>query len=104
LGDVIELVYGKGLKKEVRTGKGFPVVGSSGIVDYHSEYLVEGPGIVIGRKGTLGKVIYLWDNFYPIDTTYYVRSKVESVGLLYEYYTPDDLNRLYHLITSQQEM
>jgi len=86
LGDVIELHYGKGLKTEERSGSGYPVVGSSGIVDYHMEFLVEGPGIVIGRKGTLGKVIYLWDNFYPIDTTYYVKSKAESAGLLYEYF------------------
>ena len=92
LGDVIELVYGKGLKEELRTGSGYPVIGSSGIVGYNSEYLVEGPGIVIGRKGTLGKVIYIWDDFFPIDTTYYVKSKVESVGLLYEYFLLKTLN------------
>ncbi len=86
LGDVIELHYGKGLKTEERAGSGYPVVGSSGIIDHHTEFLVKGPGIVIGRKGTLGKVIYLWDNFHPIDTTYYVKSKVESAGLLYEYF------------------
>jgi len=92
LGDVIELVYGKGLKREIRTGTGYPVIGSSGVVGYHSEFLVEGPGIVIGRKGTLGKVIYLWDNFFPIDTTYYIKSKVESTGLLYEYFLLKTLN------------
>jgi len=86
LGDVIELVYGKGLKEEIRTGRGFPVVGSSGVVGYHSEFLVEGPGIVIGRKGTLGKVVYLFENFFPIDTTYFIKSKVNSVGLFYEYF------------------
>jgi len=90
--DVIELHYGKGLKTEERSGSGYPVVGSSGIVDYHSVFLVEGPGIVIGRKGTLGKVIYLWDSFYPIDTTYYIKSKVESVGLLYEYFLLKTVN------------
>ena len=92
LGDVIELLYGKGLKKEIRTGTSYPVIGSSGVVGYHSEFLVEGPGIVIGRKGTLGKVIYLWDNFFPIDTTYYIKSKVESAGLLYEYFLLKTLN------------
>ena len=92
LGDVIELVYGKGLKQEVRTGKGYPVVGSSGIVGYHSDFLVKGPGIVIGRKGTLGKVIYLFENFFPIDTTYYIKSKIESDGLLYEYFLLKTLN------------
>lgn len=92
LGDVIELVYGKGLKEEIRSGTGFPVVGSSGIVGYHSEFLVEGPGIVIGRKGTLGKVIYLFENFFPIDTTYFVKSKVNSKGLFYEYFLLKTLN------------
>lgn len=85
LGDVLNLVYGKALKEELRTGIGFPVVGSSGIVGYHSEYLVEGPGIVIGRKGTLGKATYLFKNFSPIDTTYYIESKNNSIGLIYEY-------------------
>jgi len=85
-------LYGKGLKKEIRSGNGFPVVGSSGIVDYHDEYLVEGPGIIIGRKGTPGKVVYLHDNFFPIDTTYYVKSKVNSIGLLYEFFLLKTLN------------
>ena len=92
LGDVLELIYGKALKEEVRTGKGFPVVGSSGIVGYNSEYLVEAPGIVIGRKGTLGKVLYLFENFFPIDTTYFVKSKSKSVGLFYEYFLLKTLN------------
>jgi len=86
LGDVIELAYGRGLKEEIRTGAGFPVVGSSGVVGYHSEFMVEGPGIVIGRKGTLGKVLYLFENFFPIDTTYYVKPRVDSTGLFYEYF------------------
>lgn len=86
LGDVIHLEYGKGLKKADRSGIGFPVVGSSGVIDYHDEYLVEAPGIVIGRKGTLGKTIYLTESFHPIDTTYYINSKVDSKGLYYEYF------------------
>jgi type I restriction enzyme, S subunit len=86
LGDLVKFEYGKGLKNSIRTGKGFPVVGSNGIVDYHSEYLVEGPGIVTGRKGTLGKVIYLSENFFPIDTTFYIRSKSISPNLYFEYF------------------
>jgi type I restriction enzyme S subunit len=92
LGDVLELVYGKALKEETRSGKGFPVVGSSGVVGYNSGFLVEGPGIVIGRKGTLGNVIYLFENFFPIDTTYFVKSKVNSVGLFYEYFLLKTMN------------
>lgn len=92
LGDVLELVYGKTMKEEMRTGKGFPVVGSSGVVGYHDEYCVEGPGIVIGRKGTLGKVIYLFENFFPIDTTYFIKSKNKSAGLYFEFFLLKTLN------------
>ncbi len=86
LGDLIKLEYGKGLKKSDRSGSGYPVVGSSGILDYHEDFLVEAPGIVIGRKGTLGETIYLTENFHPIDTTYYIKSKSESSGLYFEYF------------------
>ncbi|MBK8464974.1 MAG: restriction endonuclease subunit S [Chloracidobacterium sp.] len=92
LGDLVELHYGKGLKEEKRTGQGFPVIGSSGIVGYHSEYIVEGPGIVIGRKGTLGKVVYVYDNFFPIDTTYFVKPKDGTESMFYEYFLLQTLN------------
>ena len=92
LGDIVDLIYGKALKEEIRTGSGFPVIGSSGVVGYHSQYLVEGPGIVIGRKGTLGKVNYIFENFFPIDTTYYIKSKISSIGLFYEYSLLKTLN------------
>jgi type I restriction enzyme S subunit len=92
LGDLIKLEYGKGLKKSIRTGTGFPVVGSSGIIDHHSDYLVEGPGIVIGRKGTLGEVIYLSENFYPIDTTFYIKTKSFSPNLYFEKFLVSSMN------------
>lgn len=72
LGEVIQLVYGKPLKESDRSGTGFPVMGSNGVVGYHKEFLAEGPGIVVGRKGTAGAISYSHENFFPIDTTFYV--------------------------------
>ena len=92
LGDLVKFEYGKGLKKSLRTGEGFPVVGSSGIVDFHSKYLIKAPGIVTGRKGTLGEVIYLSENFYPIDTTFYIVSRRESPSLYFEYFLLKSIN------------
>ncbi|MDC4508899.1 restriction endonuclease subunit S [Acinetobacter baumannii] len=83
---LIDLKYGKALKQENRSGSGYPVVASSGVVGFHNEYLVEGPGIVIGRKGTLGKVYFMEDNFYPIDTSYFIKTKIPESNLLFEYY------------------
>jgi len=86
LGDIVEFNYGKTLRDQERSGFGFPVVGSSGIVGFHKDYLVEAPGIVTGRKGTLGVINYMFDNFYPIDTTFYITSKIKSSDLFYEYF------------------
>jgi len=86
LGDLIELCYGKGLKEERRMPGRYPVLGSSGVVGYHNEFLVEGPGIVIGRKGTLGVVNYVAENFFPIDTTYFIKSKTNAGKLFFEYF------------------
>ncbi len=73
LGEVLALEYGKALPERVRDGKGSPVLGSNGVVGYHSAPLVSGPGIVVGRKGTAGSVRRVDSDFFPIDTTYFVR-------------------------------
>jgi len=86
LGDLIELCYGKGLKEEKRIPGEYPVYGSNAVVGYHNEFLVKGPGIVIGRKGTLGVVNYVEENFFPIDTTFYIKSKTSAGKLFFEYF------------------
>jgi len=73
VGAVLSLDYGKGLVGESRTGTGYPVFGSSGEVGRHTKALVVGPGIVVGRKGTVGSVFWSDQSFWPIDTTYFVR-------------------------------
>ena len=55
-------------KAEQRHGN-IPVVSSSGIQSYHSEAKVEGPGVVIGRKGSLGTVHFIDCPYWPHDTT-----------------------------------
>ncbi len=73
LGDVCSFEYGKPLKKEDRQNGMYPVFGSNGIVGYHNEYLVKGPFIIIGRKGSAGAVTYSESDGYPIDTTFFVK-------------------------------
>lgn len=72
LGDILELRYGKAMKADDRTPGPYPVFGSSGVVGTHSSFLVEGPGIIVGRKGNVGSVHWSHDPFFPIDTVFYV--------------------------------
>ena len=72
--EIYELAYGKSLTKNTRNPGGkYPVFGSNGVVGYHDAFLVEGPTIVVGRKGAAGAVSFSTKPCWPIDTTYYVR-------------------------------
>lgn len=83
LGDIVTFEYGRALKEENRKEGTVMVVGSSGIVGNHNEKFVSGPGIVVGRKGTVGSVLWIDEDFYPIDTTFYIKS---DLNLYYCFY------------------
>ncbi|MBC3908229.1 restriction endonuclease subunit S [Undibacterium umbellatum] len=72
LGQVMELKYGKALPDRVRSGAGYPVYGSNGVVGFHHTPLTDGKTIIIGRKGSVGEVSFSETPCTPIDTTYYV--------------------------------
>lgn len=74
VGDVLELRYGKALKKEHRKGGPVAVVSSAGVVGWHDEALVQGPTVVVGRKGNVGSVTWVDGDAWPIDTSYFVVS------------------------------
>ena len=72
LGDVLKLEYGVSLPDRNRSPGQIPVIGSAGVVGHHDQATNDGPGIVIGRKGSIGSVTWVGEDFVPIDTTYFV--------------------------------
>ena len=74
LGDVIELKRGYDLPQKERQPGSVPLVSSSGVSDTHSVAKVKGPGVITGRYGTIGTVYYVDDDFWPLNTTLYVRN------------------------------
>jgi type I restriction enzyme S subunit len=56
LGDEVTLQRGYDLPANARTVGNVPVVSSAGISGYHTKGKASGPGVVIGRYGTLGAV------------------------------------------------
>ena len=87
--EICTLEYGASLPKRKRVDGPYPVMGSNGISGYHNEYLIEGPAIIVGRKGSAGEVVYVESNCFPIDTTYYIRRKNPG---------HTDIHYLYHLL------
>ena len=89
-GDVASLEYGKSLPVSHRRGGNVAVCGSNGVIGHHDEPLVGGPGIVVGRKGSIGVVTWMDGDFWPIDTTYYVSSR-EKMAVRWLYYATSHL-------------
>lgn len=79
LGRILRLHYGKALKADARLPGHVAVIGSSGVVGEHNKPYVSGPGIVVGRKGNVGSVVWSYSDFWPIDTTYYVETALPLV-------------------------
>src|SRR5690606_30418449 len=73
LEDLVVFQRGFDLPKDNREDGQFPVVASTGIIGTHSNYQVEGPGLIIGRSGSLGGGQYIKENFWPLNTTLWVK-------------------------------
>ena len=86
LGDLLELAYGKALRADSRHDGDVPVYGSNGEVGWHNKRLVQGPGIVVGRKGNPGVITWAAIDFFPIDTTFYVVPKDSNQNLYFLFY------------------
>ena len=75
LGEEVILNYGKSLPVKSRIQGNVVVVGSGGIIGTHNEALLITPSIIIGRKGSIGTIYWLDKPSFPIDTTFWVKSK-----------------------------
>lgn len=86
------LIYGSSLSNdEIIEGK-VPVYGSNGIIGYHNKAISKKPCIIIGRKGSFGKINYSNIECFPIDTTYYIDKTATKNNLLWLLYVLYSLN------------
>jgi type I restriction enzyme S subunit len=92
LGEVVTLNYGKSLPERYRIPGNIPIYSSAGISGWHNEPLINSKGIIIGRKGTIGKVYRSNTAFFPIDTCYYILPDDEKFDFNFMYYLLLTLN------------
>ncbi len=92
IGSVATLQRGHDItENELRDGP-YPVVSSSGVIGYHIQCTSNGPNVVVGRKGTIGKVHYLEHDFWAHDTSLYVTNfRGNNERYLYYLFTHLDL-------------
>lgn len=85
LDDVLVLQRGFDLPKSSRMEGAVPIIAATGVTGLHNEAKVRAPGVVTGRSGTIGEVLYIQEDFWPLNTALWVKDFRRSEPL-YAFY------------------
>lgn len=69
----IELQRGVDITKDTQIKGTVPVISSGGISSFHNAAIAKGPGVILGRKGSVGSIHYVEQDYWPHDTTLYIK-------------------------------
>lgn len=89
---VCKFEYGESLSVDQREEGNIPVFGSNGITGYHKNAITLSPCIIVGRKGSFGKVNWSDKECFPIDTTYFIDKNKTAENLRFIYFLLITLN------------
>ena len=94
LSELATIKYGKNQKKVVTDDKRIPIYGTGGLIGYATTSLYDKPSVLIGRKGSIGKVKYVEHPFWTVDTLFYTVINTDIVIPKYLFYSMSliDLN------------
>ncbi len=93
--DLFILQRGYDLPSQNRTEGIYPILSSSGITAYHKDFKTKGPGVTTGRSGVIGEVFYITEDFWPLNTSLFVKEfKLATPLFAYFYLKILDLNGL----------
>jgi type I restriction enzyme S subunit len=83
---VVRFAYGDSLPADREISEGVPVYGSNGVYAYHVLANTLGPAIIVGRKGSYGKVN--WSNVpcFASDTTFFIDETTTQNNLRWVYW------------------
>ena len=94
LSELATIKYGKNQKKVLSESGNIPIFGTGGLMGYATTALYDKPSVLIGRKGTIGKVKYVEQPFWTVDTLFYTIINTNLVIPKYLFYVMSliDLN------------
>jgi len=57
----------------------YPVCGSNGCIGYHAQFTTKGPGVTVGRSGSVGEVNYIYTDYWAHNTALYIKEFRRSI-------------------------
>ena len=91
LDEVLVLQRGFDLPKSDRLDGSVPIYAATGVTGFHDTAKVGPPGVVTGRSGSIGEVLYVQEDFWPLNTALWVKDFPRSEPL-YAYYLLSSLD------------
>jgi type I restriction enzyme S subunit len=92
--DFITLQRGFDLPRHSRDEGEYPVIAATGMHGSHSEFKVYPPGVITGRSGSLGEVVFVERPYWPLNTTLWVKDfKGNDPRYVYYFLKTLDLKR-----------
>lgn len=85
IGDILKILHGRNQRAVESYDGQYPILGTGGVIGKASEFLCDWECVLIGRKGTIDKPMYMDTPFWTIDTLYYSKS-AENQCVKYQYY------------------
>ena len=85
MSDLFTLQRGFDLPSQDRRDGAYPILAASGPSGFHETHMVKGPGVTTGRSGVLGRVFYVQGDFWPLNTSLWVKDYKRATPL-YAYY------------------
>ena len=84
MGEIVKIMNGKDYK-HIEKG-GIPVYGSGGIMTYIDDYIYDGESVLLPRKGSIGKIYYVNNKFWTVDTIYWTKINQKIIKPKFLYY------------------
>ncbi len=99
--DVLTIVNGKNQRTVEDKNGAYPIYGSGGIMGYANEFLCPENTVIIGRKGSINKPIFMQQKFWNVDTAFGLVAKNDLLESKYLYYFCEhfDFERLNKAVT-----
>ena len=71
--------------KAVEAASGYPVMGSGGQFTFATDFMYDKESVLLGRKGTIDKPLYIKEPFWTVDTMYYTEINGDVPGKYLHY-------------------
>jgi type I restriction enzyme S subunit len=94
IGEQLTLQRGFDITKAIQQPGNIPVISSGGMNSFHSTAMVKGPGVVLGRKGIVGSVYFVSGDYWPHDTTLWIK----------DFHGNDELFAYYFFLAKAKEL